>query len=94
MKHLEHIILAMEPSTPISASSVEIFLFIFCFVDNRDTATLPMNTMDTVCNFQYLCNKYKESTHHFTTEMSPTFKASFSSLVLLRHFNNQFSVSQ
>ena len=94
MNYLYHIILAIVSSTPISSPSVELFLYIFCFVENLDTDTFPKDIISPICPQQSSCTMYKTSTHHFTTDMSPTLNVSFSSLVPLRYFNTRFSFTQ
>ena len=90
-KYMEHSILAMVPYTPISSSSVDISPFIFRFAENLDTAPFPRGIIDPVCPWQSLCTVYAASTHHFTTDMPPALKASFSYLIPLRYFNTRLS---
>ena len=94
MKYLDHNILSVVLSTPISSPYVEIFPFIFCFVENMYTDNFIRDIMAPVCPRQSSCTAYKVSTHHFTTDVSPTLKVSFSSLVPLRYFNTHFSFPQ
>ena len=94
MKYLDHSILDMESSTIISSSSVELFPFIFCFVEKLDTNNFPRDIMDPFCHWQSLCNAYEASTHHFTSDMSLTLKIIFSSLVSLRYFKICLSFPQ
>ena len=94
MKYLYHIILAMESYTPTGSPSVEIFTLIYIFVEKLDTAPLPRDIMAHVCTQRLSCTAYEVSTHHITTERSPTFKVSFSFLVPLRYFNTRLSFNQ
>ena len=41
MKYIDHSALNIEFSTPISSLSVDILLFIFCFVDKLNTDPFP-----------------------------------------------------
>ena len=76
-------ILAMASSIPIISSSVELFLFIFCFVEKPYNSTLPRYIMPHVRTLQYFCIVYEVSTQNFTTDMSPILKVRFSFRVYL-----------
>ena len=73
--------------TPISSSSVEIFPFIFYFVEKLNTDNLTRNIIDPMCPRQYLCTTYEAPTHNLTIYMSPTLKVRFRFHVPLRYFN-------
>ena len=49
MEYIDHSIWDIAPSTPISLPSVELFPFIFCFVDNVDTDPLSRDIIAPVC---------------------------------------------
>ena len=59
MKYLDHSMLAMSFSTPISLYYVELFLFIFCFVENMGTTHFHKYIMDPVCPRKYWRNEYE-----------------------------------
>ena len=69
VKYIEHSILAMVLSTPDRSSPMEIFLFIFCIVDNMHTNTFYREITDPVCPKHSSYISYEASTQHFTTEM-------------------------
>ena len=94
MKYIGHSILAITLYTPISFPSVDLFPFIFCFLGNIYSATLPRDIISPMCPRNYSCTAYEASTHHFTTDISPTLKVSFNYLVHLIYFNTQFSFPQ
>ena len=60
IKYLDHSILSMVLSTPIISCSVELFPFIFCFVENLDTTPFTTDIMDPVCTISLhpLCTKH------------------------------------
>ena len=60
---------------------MELFTFVFYFVDNLDTATLTRDIMAPVCPQHYLYMMYEASSQHVTTETSPTLKVIFSSFL-------------
>ena len=91
MQYLENIILAMESSTTTTSSYVEFFPFILFFVENLYTNIFPRDIMAPFCPRHSSCTTYKASTQNFTTDMSSTLKASFSSLVPLKYFYTCFS---
>ena len=94
MKYLDHSILTIEFYIPIIYPSVEILPFIFCFVENLDTDTLPRDIIYPVCTRQSSCTAFDASSHHSTNYMYLTLKVSFNSLVSLRYFNTCFSFTQ
>ena len=76
----------MSSSTPIGSSSVKIFPFMFCFMDNIITSPLPRDIIARVCPRQYSYNAYEASTHHLTTYIPLNIDMSFRTSVLLRYF--------
>ena len=94
MRYFDHNIFAMTPYTPMKYSSTDIFPFIFCFVEKLGTTPLPRDTMAPVCHQESSCTVYRSLTHHVTTEIPPTLKASFNFRVPLSYLNTSLSLPQ
>ena len=94
MKYFEHNLLSMASSTPISLSYVEIFPFIFCFVEKLYTAPLPKYAMSPMCFLRSLCTAYEAYIHHFTTDISLTIEFIFRFRVTLSYFKIHLSFPQ
>ena len=94
IEYVDHIILAIASSTPISYPSAEIFSSIFYFLEKLETDPLPRDIIYPMCPRQSSCTAYEASIHHFNTEMSPFLKVSFSYIIPLIYFNTRFSFPQ
>ena len=59
MKYLDHIILDTEFSTPISSPYVELFTFIFCFVEKLDSTPFPRESRP-LCVLESINEQHKK----------------------------------